>query len=413
MYLRVKKSNNKKNIDYIISDTAALYIFYSAISFFVATFVEEKFGLPSGMALFLQILILGYILIKCFICSKILFLRGKYTYFIPAFVCLFMIMSCFNIQTFSIILTQNLFYETIFQGCLIYILFYHICDVEVFIKRLNFYAKGVWSLGIILLLITNVSVHYMAYGYRMLLAVIVLLYCGCMYKRYTDIIMAFIGILAIFIGGSRAACLIAVIAIPIYLLIFSTKKRAYLLALTIGIIGIILYLFRDQIITIIANIVYKYGIYSRTLNKIFANTIMSESARIDNIRYGISLLKVSVNRLFLGYGMAGERYFFRRDLVHIVDGYPHNIIIEIYVQYGIILGTVIMVGILYCIFCSLSKKKTADERLFSLILVTFNFQLLISSSYLQSEYFFAMIGWSVQCIEKLKKTQFISLNSKE
>lgn len=130
----------------------------------------------------------------------------------------------------------------------------------------------------------------------------------------------------------------------------------------------------------IGNLLEHLNIHSRSLDLFF-----------HNLQYvsGRDLLHVTAKELVaqkpvLGWGLAGE--------YKVMDIYPHNIILEMQLDFGVIIGTVLFVSLVIAILYTFFKSKGIKNSLF-IIWVSYGFiELFFSGSYLVSAGFYLMLG---------------------
>lgn len=101
---------------------------------------------------------------------------------------------------------------------------------------------------------------------------------------------------------------------------------------------------------------------------------------------------------FIGCGVGNERVLITQNTLvrdqTMVSNFPHNIFLELMVQFGMILG--IILGILLVIFLIsyLIKEKNLYAQKIAILLIGIGFfPLLYSSSYIENACFFALIGF--------------------
>lgn len=96
----------------------------------------------------------------------------------------------------------------------------------------------------------------------------------------------------------------------------------------------------------------------------------------------------------LGYGIFGDR---------VITGgsYVHNIVLELLCDFGIFIGTAVMIALIVLIIKALKCSKDGTVFYFILMLISLVFtKLMLSGSYLTEQYLYFLIGISVGCIRK-------------
>lgn len=238
---------------------------------------------------------------------------------------------------------------------------------------------------------------YMEFSYNML--------PGCMalyvvWRKSKNIIVLggfLISLVSIISFGARAAVLFGLIFIIFYE-IFNSKIKAYKLILLAAML-VFLGVFLENIVSYLLQL----GIFSdsRLLNHIVEANLFESSGR-DFINESCMQ---RINVVGFEYsGMFGDRPFLKGAI------YPHNIIYEIIMQYGWLIGCLMLGGLLYLIGYDFFIKKYKILVLFA-VLALFG-RYLISGSYLIEGKFwifiFMMLSISRYCKplnSKLKKCQ--------
>lgn len=203
-----------------------------------------------------------------------------------------------------------------------------------------------------------------------------------------NIILILLDLFLIVMFGSRGPLLCYAIFLVLFVLFENIKKYVK------GIFCIVLlniYLFLDKIILGIANIIDRFNISSRTLY-LLVNDIQHSSGR--DIIQKNSLYLLKQNSIF-GLGIAGEFKY--------MEDYPHNIILDLMLHWGIIFGS--LVFFLLVIFISKAfLKSSGKERLLMLIFISYGFiTLLFSGTYLSWDGFYILLGLSLRILSRKKE----------
>jgi len=157
----------------------------------------------------------------------------------------------------------------------------------------------------------------------------------------------------------------------------------YIILITIILIGLF---FFNTLLESLNNLFLQLGIRSRTLSLFLRDNLhLSGRDRLYN-----DMLKTIADNPIFGVGLAGDR--------RIIGRYSHNIIIEVFSGFGIIIGSIIILFLmLICIKAILSKKTLAS----SIISMWFSMgfvHLMVSSSYLIDFRFWIYLGLSLSLI---------------
>ena len=246
----------------------------------------------------------------------------------------------------------------------------------------------VFAVGLIIGVITfmkkaSIGSYSMSLSYYMLLPTLV--FFNEIMKKFSikNFVFFILSILIILSLGSRGAVLC--ILTFIFLKFFSphSKKsfRKIIISFCILGIGIVTLIFLNRIIEFLYNQLLSYGINSRTL-KLFLREGVYLSGR-DRI-YSSVIVEI-LQRPLLGIGIAGDR--------RIIGGsYAHNIFIEILGNFGIVIGIIINITMVFLIIRSLLTK---DKEKYDLIIMWLSLgyvHLMISGSYLTDIKFWIFLG---------------------
>lgn len=232
------------------------------------------------------------------------------------------------------------------------------------------------------------DVNYMSFSYYMLPGVCLSFYYGISKGRVLDWVVAIIGLIVIFITGSRGCflCGVSFLALACFKRYPLSVGKTLLFLFSI----IAFFLFVSHFFPSFSDGVMSYmdehGASSRTLMKLSDGTIEESDSR--NSIYRIMLK--AIDEQPLGYGPMGDRYILYR---HDNQGYAHSIIYEFLVDYGVIIGPVLLIALVSSIFIRLKQHFKQDMYyLYALFLATGFIKLFFSGSYLEESFFWGLIG---------------------
>lgn len=234
--------------------------------------------------------------------------------------------------------------------------------------------------------------YSMSMSYFTVLPSAVLLLNYLRYKKIRDIILLIIGCIIILSLGSRGAFLCLATLLLFYIVKnakFSIKN--ILIALTVIILTSLVVIYSNVIVINLANYLSNAGIHSRTIIMMLDNNVSALSGRDNIYDYAIELIRLNP----LGLGIRGFT-------ANSISGfpYPHNIVLEILLDYGVFIGGIIVICILVMFFNGLIIEKNKDIN--NVIILFFSLsipQLMVSQSYLIHEKFWMLLGL---CLLSLK-----------
>ena len=87
-----------------------------------------------------------------------------------------------------------------------------------------------------------------------------------------------------------------------------------------------------------------------------------------------------------GYGLGADRS------LTATDSYAHNLAVEIWVSFGIIVGTMLLGWMAYSIYKSITNKDPAKQIVVTSLVSSIVIKLMFSSSFLYSKELFILLG---------------------
>lgn len=230
--------------------------------------------------------------------------------------------------------------------------------------------------------------YSMSFGYGMLLPAMFLF----TQQGYIDKMMSFLLFALILTDGSRGPVVVLSVFYAYYTIFLAsgkTKKRMILVvavaALTAVMILPKLESFQD----------------SRTMLLLQEGALLSHDSGREENMYSVVTPRI-MERPITGWGIGADRSF--------LDGaYSHNIFLEVYVHYGIFLGTFLFLFFfVYCLrtFFSPSMRKIPGEREMFVMMFLYGFiPKLVSGSYLIDFSFAIFIGYLISLKRHQQYTQ--------
>jgi len=221
--------------------------------------------------------------------------------------------------------------------------------------------------------------------------------------RLFYIVNLLISYVLVFVGGARGPILaFGIIAILSSIYSFIRHKNRIMIALffTIGVAVILLLLFDYNDVVSDEN--------NRIIRLLVNNDILNTSGRE---HYTAAAIKGIKENLWGGTGVFNDRVyiynrFHRSYAINSFGSYAHNIVLEMLLQFGIIIGTGIVVFIIFLIREAYSGlDKTKGQEFFWYIIGISIIPLLVSKSYIQTWEFYLMIGYLIENL-RLKDRRF-------
>lgn len=249
--------------------------------------------------------------------------------------------------------------------------------------------------------------EYMTFSYNMLFGVCICLYNGVKSKHVLSLGLGFIGSFAILFGGARGAVLSLMIFVCLCI-VFLRQKKSYLKELVfyyLLLIGMFFaYLYFDSAMQSMLSVGNDLGIRSRALTSIAAESFTESRGRSLIITSSWAAIKDSP---IIGYGIWGDRVAISNHGYGSAT-YAHNILLEILCQFGVIIGSLLIIFLLFLIIRRLRRNdKSAYYVILFSVIPNGLIKLLFSGSYLTEPYFFLLLGL---LLNKYKKEKSNELN---
>lgn len=278
--------------------------------------------------------------------------------------------------------------------CFIYS--YSIVDLKLFEKVFKYSSYAIFLIGMIrgISILNGAAIfekYSMSFGYYMLMPNIYFL------KKFLNKLNIFDGLMALFSTliilslGSRGPimCIIAYVTMFTILNIQKRTKRSMIKTL-VTLVGIGIFTINiDKLLLALAFFLEKYEIDSRSI-RLFTMDKINLSGREDIF----STIYEKITNNPFGKGLFSDRFF--------AETYAHNIFLEMLIEWGIIVGSIIIILIVVLIIKGVfNKNKDYANLVIQWVAIGF-VPLLVSSSYLTSFNFWILLGILVNKKLKIK-----------
>lgn len=241
---------------------------------------------------------------------------------------------------------------------------------------------GYWVLRSASTSIPKTMSYNLTFGYDMFFLFAIFVYFGTKGNKMYYILGLACGV-EILLGGSRGPfILIALYIVILFILKHSELKEKrsfvkisiFMTALIIGcavmaIIGV------EKIVYALSALIETLGYSSRTLTKLLEGSILEDSGRSLLVSTSLDMIK---NNWWIGYGAYGDRYVIGEFMA---TGYCHNFILELLIDYGVIMGGAILIWFSYNSAKMMFSSRYGAWRQIYIILFVCCCKLLLSSSY--------------------------------
>lgn len=244
-------------------------------------------------------------------------------------------------------------------------------DEDVLIKAI-FNASYINFVIYVTLCIMYSKVSYMNYAYGVLLNTCIILYKFTRNYRIYDLLLGIIGAICVIVFCSRGSAVV-ICALIVYLCINNIMHRRFKFPIVVGVFVALIYRYSNVVFQFLG----EHGINSRNINKLMTMTFFESSGR-DALKNKCIAL---IHNNSWGYGPLANRR-----LVY-PEPYPHNLIYEIFIDYGIYIGTVLLILLVFLGIYLIKNQRYETARLGSIYFLIGAGILMLSNSLYYTNYF--------------------------
>lgn len=214
-------------------------------------------------------------------------------------------------------------------------------------------------------------------------------------RNLLNLAASILGIFSIISFGSRGPILCILFLVAIYMILYSKINKHIWMFITVLVLLICFVFFYETIVQLILELIQRMGMSTRIISMLISGDIASSSGR--DVIQGKLMEAVSDN--WFGYGIAADRT--------LVDYYSHNILIELWVSYGVVLGTILFGWAMSILIKIMIPRKAENTEVVTVSIALFSstvIKLFLSSSYLQEPLLFLLLGLAIAENNKRKRT---------
>ena len=220
--------------------------------------------------------------------------------------------------------------------------------------------------------------YNLSIGYNVLLFTLTFLFCAFKEKKMIDWIGAAAGVAIILVAGSRGPILDIIIFVVIYYIIkLKDRKKRMIKIAGISGVGLLLYYIYPYLLSACSWVLDRFNLSSRFIEKLVNGSIADDSGRLTIWKAAVEM----INENPLGYGAMGSRHVLNK---YIYVAHPHNFFLEVFIDFGVIIGAVIIVLLFYWTIKLFSVKDNDAWRGVFLIFFSRGCQLLVSLTFWHS-----------------------------
>lgn len=229
--------------------------------------------------------------------------------------------------------------------------------------------------------------YSMSFGYSMLLPAMFLF----TQQGYLDKTASLLLFVLILLDGSRGPVLVLGIFYVFYTL-FMSSTRAKMRMILVGVVAV------TAAVTILPRLESFQN--SRTMYLLQEGELVSHDSGRDEKMYSVVTPHI-MERPLTGWGIGSDRFF--------LDGaYSHNIFLEVYLHYGIFIGSLLFLCLFgYCLkvyFSPLMRKMPLEKEMFIMMFLYGFIPKLFSGSYLIDFSFAIFMGYLLSVRRHLRRS---------
>lgn len=204
------------------------------------------------------------------------------------------------------------------------------------------------------------------------------------------------GFLMLLSLGSRGPNICLILAMVLYLMFFKEYKKKLIVRALIILVGIAVIAFLDPIMRFLYDLMGDMGLSVRVFEKYFEGSFTVSDTR-DALKD--KLYELIYENPGIGYGIYSD--------YTAVGVYAHSIIVELWMSFGVFIGSGIFAGIVAVFIKALKRVKEYKNYVMLLLplFVAGFVKLFLSSSIMEEIYFFLLLG---VCVNLIRKSNSVS-----
>lgn len=264
-------------------------------------------------------------------------------------------------------------------------------DFSGYIK--NFRKVGI--LGIVFMMIAYFMGFierwdYQQYGINLCPFVVMIYPAYLKYHRISDTFWMFIGFFLLMAGGRQSfvAFFVSILVVYYCIRLHDIPIKKIISYICLALCGVTIFIIAGPyLIILLGDLLRIFGMESRTMDMLVGNELFSTSTR-DYI-YELSLYYIK-NNLYNIQGIFADRYLLR--LTDDWMAYPHNLILELMLDFGVVIGVVFTMIIFYQYIIQLIKSNLEKRTIIGVVATIIILRLMVSSSYMIEGLFYTVLG---------------------
>lgn len=229
--------------------------------------------------------------------------------------------------------------------------------------------------------------YSLEFGYSMAFVLFVVFMTYMTEKKNWQILFSLLLVILILDSGSRGSLMSLLVFAFLFFIDAKWSRRDKLRnCLLIGGIGGLALLSVNQIMLMLTKLLNRYNISSRTLTMLVSGEATDDNGR-DNIQ---ALARKAINnRPLIGYGAFGDRQFIGP---HYNWGYSHSIVYEMWVDFGVVFGTLFLITAILLTAKIILSEKDPFIRGTVVVVISVAVRLAFSNTFWGDPYYWMLIA---------------------
>lgn len=228
------------------------------------------------------------------------------------------------------------------------------------------------------------SNDYMKIAYDIMIPIGVSGYLATKYRDFKYYALFIVSAVALLFIGCRGA--FAAVAVAFLISLFKVEDNRRMRWITM-IVAVLIFLFFNEILEFSSYVLGLIGYDSRIITRISQGSFFQSTGR-DLIR--LRIMGYAQNQGFRMFGIFGDRYLGGITMNN--ETYIHNIALEFVIDYGIILGILLLVILAFMIIRNWRRSSHSELVILSLFSAMTIVKLMLSNSYLVDPLFYSFLG---------------------
>ena len=236
----------------------------------------------------------------------------------------------------------------------------------------------------------------MATAYNSLLCLMILCWRGVKNTNYLTLALSIVSIIYLLSLGTRGAMVSLLVFIALLYVIFPLIEKGSLSRWTVALLLIIVaFCFGSRLLLLLQDSLNQFGFSVRIIDRYDSGMFWESDSR--DILWDTTIASIK-EKWVLGNGLFADR--------RIMNTYAHNIALEVLLNFGCLIGGLLLLGAIYVFIKALKDEKSSSIRCFIVALAFATVgKLLVSSSYLQEPLFFVLLAVCISAMRHAKNRQ--------